>query len=419
MKKRLKIIISAYACNPYEGSEKSVGWGWVSAIARYHDLWVLTEELNKPDIEQKVREDPASVKNINFIFLPRRRWFWLEKICPPAYLWTYRLWQRYAYEVATQLHKEIRFDLAHQLTYVGFRVPGYLWKIDIPFVWGPIGGLENTPWQFLPVLGLKGALYYAARNIINSLQKRFLMMPKRAFKRASGGIIAATEGIKREILEWYELESEIICEVGPPATIAGKHSSRISGEPLLITWSGLHLPGKALPLLLKALSRLSWEIRWQLDILGNGACTRKWQRQSIKLGIDSRCRWHGWLPRDKAMKVVKESHVFVITSLKDLTSTVLLEALSLGVPVICPDHCGFKNVVTEHCGIKVPVENPFQLVSDLACAIKFFAENEDKRCLLAKGALTRIRDFSWAKKADEVNSIYLKKFDNYYKFPAS
>ena len=32
--RRLKILISAYACNPYKGSEEGVGWGWVTAIAR-------------------------------------------------------------------------------------------------------------------------------------------------------------------------------------------------------------------------------------------------------------------------------------------------------------------------------------------------------------------------------------------------
>ena len=43
---------------------------------------------------------------------------------------------------------------------VGYREPGYLWKIEKPFVWGPIGGLENSPWRFLPSLGIKGFMFY-------------------------------------------------------------------------------------------------------------------------------------------------------------------------------------------------------------------------------------------------------------------
>ena len=57
-------------------------------------------------------------------------------------------------------------------------------KINKPFVWGPIGGLENSPWRFLPSLGLKGFIFfYFGRNIINLWQRHFLLRPKKAVKR--------------------------------------------------------------------------------------------------------------------------------------------------------------------------------------------------------------------------------------------
>ena len=31
-------------------------------------------------------------------------------------------------------------DLIHQLTSISFREPGFLWRLDKPFVWGPISG---------------------------------------------------------------------------------------------------------------------------------------------------------------------------------------------------------------------------------------------------------------------------------------
>ena len=195
----------------------------------------------------------------------------------------YRLWQRDAFKIAKELHREIKFDIVHQLTYVGFRFPGHLWKLDIPFVWGPIGGLENTPWRFLPKFGLNGYLYYTGRNIINSFDKRFLPGPKKAFIKAQGGIIAATNGIRQEIRHWYGEKSAVICEIGPPSEVAQDHSLREPGELLKLSWSGQHLPGKALPLLLHALSRLSSKLKWQLDILGQGPCTKKWQPADKKV----------------------------------------------------------------------------------------------------------------------------------------
>jgi glycosyltransferase involved in cell wall biosynthesis len=262
------------------------------------------------------------------------------------------------------------------------------------------------------VLGFGGSIYYAGRNIINSLHKRFLSGPKKAFKKAGGGIISATEGIRREILRWYGEESEVICEIGPPPETAAGHSERKPGEVLKLSWSGLHLPGKALTLLLDALALLPGDIDWQLDVLGEGPCTKKWKKTAERLGIGGRCRWHGWLQRNEAVSIVHSSHLFIITSLKDLTSTVLLEALSQGVPVICPDHCGFSNVVTEDCGIKLPLRSLKQFESDLASAIAGLAGDEDRRRRLAKGALERIKDFSWEKKAEAVDAIYRRVLAN-------
>ncbi len=140
--------------------------------------------------------------------------------------------------------------------------------------------------------------------------------------------------------------------------------------------------------------------------MGDGPCRGKWQHLAEKSGINSSCTWHGSVPRDEAIRIVHQSHIFVITSLKDLTSSVLLEALSQGVPVLCPDHCGFTNVVTDNCGIKVPVIAPAQIESDLATAIVKLWSDEKERRRLAHGALERMQAFSWERKATQINAVY-------------
>jgi glycosyltransferase involved in cell wall biosynthesis len=416
-----KILVSAYACNPVRGSEEGVGWGWVTAMSRYHVLHVITAEFHRDSIEAAVSEEPDSFRNIHFHYVAHKPWhysissrLWLfieSSVLKPTMNYAYRLWQRDAYVLAKELHNKHKFDLVHQLTYVGFRFPGHLWKLDIPFVWGPIGGIENTPWRFLPAMGAYGCIYYLGRNIINSLHRQFLRGPKMAFKKAHGSIISATEGIRGEINRWYGEDSEVICEIGPPTTIGADYARRDSSEALRLSWSGQHLPGKALPLLLKALALLPAEIIWTLDILGAGPCTAGWKRLACELGLDERCVWHGWVARNTSVEIIHQSHIFVITSLKDLTSTVLLEALSQGVPVICPDHCGFSNVVTDDCGIKILVKTPRQLVHDISVAIIKLAQDEVKRQRLARGAIERIKDFSWDKKAEKINSIYMRAYN--------
>jgi glycosyltransferase involved in cell wall biosynthesis len=202
------------------------------------------------------------------------------------------------------------------------------------------------------------------------------------------------------------VDSEVIAETGPPGDAVATPSVRRDGEALRIAWSGDHQPGKALPLLLRALALLPADVRWTLEILGKGPCTVKWQRLARKLAVGDRCTWHDWLPRDRAVSLMHEAHLFAITSVKDLTSTVVMEALSQGVPVVCPDHCGFSDVVTDVCGIKVPADSVPGLVAGFEEAILRLWQDEDQRRRLATAALRRAREFTFERKAEAVDRIY-------------
>ena len=90
----------------------------------------------------------------------------------------------------------------------------------------------------------------------------------------------------------------------------------------------------------------------------------------------------------------------------------MLEALSRGLPVVCPDHCGFADVVNDDCGIKLPVETPRALVEQLELGILWFLAEENIRRGLAAGALVRSQDFSWDAKASQLQSIYESKLNH-------
>jgi len=405
-KPRFKVLVSAYACNPDMGSEWGVGWGWVKAISAYHDVWVITDTVNRKSIEKKMSARPERYTQVHFNYLPRSYYPLLTRLWMPTRVWTYNLWQKEAARLAQKLHEKIGFDLVHLVTFVGFRSPGLMWKMDIPFVWGPIGGMENTKWRFLPSMGIKGCLHFTARNLINTYQKRFLKAPKLAAQKASGNLIAATNGIKHEIVKYYGEEGHVICEIGPPEINGIKPISRKRHHLLRLAWSGVHVPRKSLPFLLYALDQVADDVNWGLDILGAGPCTKKWQKLATRLGLAEKCNWLGWVPRKVAVAVMGCAHVFVITSLQELTATVTLEAISQAVPVICPAYCGYGEVIDETCGIKTPLHSPSQFIEDLAGAITLLGRDEVLRFRLAQGALKRTCDFAWAKKARQIHRIY-------------
>ena len=39
---RIKIMVSAYACEPNLGTEMGVGWHWVLEMSKRFEVWVIT-----------------------------------------------------------------------------------------------------------------------------------------------------------------------------------------------------------------------------------------------------------------------------------------------------------------------------------------------------------------------------------------
>ena len=73
----------------------------------------------------------------------------------------YKKWQWKTYLIAKEICAEVNIDVLHQLNMIGFREPGYLWKLSkengVPFVWGPIGcRIENE--SFHPIEELSECL---------------------------------------------------------------------------------------------------------------------------------------------------------------------------------------------------------------------------------------------------------------------
>ena len=152
---RKNILVSAYACSPYKGSEPGVGWGFISELCKYHNLHIIVEEEKfKHEItEWLLRNNESDVaKYGKFYFIKKKRNRLLRKIWPPSYYYYYRKWHKDALRLSSNLIYERNIDICHQLTMVGYREPGYLWKLDVPFVWGPVGGAGFFPLRFLPRL---------------------------------------------------------------------------------------------------------------------------------------------------------------------------------------------------------------------------------------------------------------------------
>jgi glycosyltransferase involved in cell wall biosynthesis len=408
-KKRLKILIVAAAAHPEKGSEPGMGWGWVEALSKYHDLWVITGERegNREAIERRVQEVADLSKRIKIYYIPRPDGPYIERIWPLFYYRHYRQWHQKAFQLAEKLHKDIHFDLAHQLNMIGFREPGYLWCLSLPFVWGPVGGTANVPLRFASILGPCQFLYHLVKVTFNNTQLRYHKRVRAALERADG-FVTSTSDTRSTFLRVLSRDSVMINENGPPLNVQcnGQKRGHMSGQELKLAWSGLHLSRKALPIVLQALVLLPRECLWHLDILGQGPMTLRWQRLAIKLGINANCTWHGWVKKDDAINIVANADLFLFPSLHEGTPAVIFEALSVGVPVICLDHCGQADVVNKNCGIKIRITTPGRVIKSFANAIVHLLNNPYEVERLSRGALKRVEEFSWDKKALKMLNVY-------------
>lgn len=69
------------------------------------------------------------------------------------------------------------------------------------------------------------------------------------------------------------------------------------------------------------------------------------KKYADKHNINKHITWHGNIPREQVLRLMSDSHLHVISSLGDATTTVLFEAMSFAVPTMTLDHCGMAGVV--------------------------------------------------------------------------
>lgn len=100
---------------------------------------------------------------------------------------------------------------------------------------------------------------------------------------------------------------------------------------------------KRVGLLIAALSRLEAR-EFKLDVVGVGPLESELRALAERL-LPGRVKWHGRLPSTEVPGVVGRADCLVLPSRHDGWGAVVSEAIMVGTPAICSDHCGSAGVV--------------------------------------------------------------------------
>jgi glycosyltransferase involved in cell wall biosynthesis len=103
---------------------------------------------------------------------------------------------------------------------------------------------------------------------------------------------------------------------------------------------------KGLDIALRALAGITG-LKWRLHVIGSGPAAQPWRSLAEDLGIGARVSFTAALPYQDAMARLAKSDLLLLPSRYDGWGAVVNEALMLGVPVVCSDSCGAKDLLEE------------------------------------------------------------------------
>jgi glycosyltransferase involved in cell wall biosynthesis len=407
---RLRVLLSAYACEPGKGSEPGIGWNWALGLARAgHEVWVLTRANNQASIELALAAAPETDLHANLHFLyydlpPWARWWKRGGRGVRTY---YLLWQWGAYRRAQRLCRETRLDLVHHLTFGVFRQPSFMGRLGLPFVFGPVGGGETAPHSLRRSFPLRGILVDFARDVANWLVRVDPMMA--SVYRAAAVTLCKTAETLQRIPGRFHDKCRVHLEVGTreepqqQRLHAREERFRVLYVGRLVYWKGLHLGMMAFARLLKRHPEA------HLTVVGSGPEEAWLHALAERLGIDAAVTWIRWMERDAVLQIYPRHDLFLYPSLHDSSGNAVLEALAAGLPVVCLELGGPGELVDDSCGVRVYAGDPARVVRGLDRALGALADEPRLLNRMSQAAMRRAHgQYSWRRQIERMEALYFE-----------
>ena len=307
--------------------------------------------------------------------------------------------------------KNEKIDLIHQLNMIGFREPGYLWKIKrIPFVWGPIGGMNMVPMQYMKDAPIGIRIKYRLKNFVSCIQYKYSPRVLRTIKRADA-LLAANKASYDILTKLYpDKYVTLVNETGSNSNDVEvrKKSDKKTFD---ILWVGRFIPTKLLGLSLEVFSKLSSLPGLKVHIVGQAfddVDTEKYHRKANEMGIESICQWYGWVSHDEVQQLMQKSDIFFFPSVVEGTPHVVLEAIANCLPIVCFDTCGQAEAVDDTVGRKIQLSTPRESINLFTDTIKTLYKDRVLLASLSNGCINRKQQLSWDRKFAQLEEIYEK-----------
>ncbi len=400
----MKILLSAYECEPNRGREQGRGWNCALELAKLgHRVWVLTPSKNRVHIAPVLAEQ--TVENLTFVYLDDSDLIRRYVANKTGTILRYFLWQWKVLGIAQALDREHDFDLVHHVTMGSLTGGSWLWRLKKPFVFGPAGGGQIAPPAFKQYF--YGAWWTEAwRSLLVKHVIPFNPLSRETFSHTQL-VLAANRDTIALAHRMGASRAELFFDAGLPDNYFPPQPPRRSpSDTLRLFWVARMFPRKALRLALEAVAGLARSVPVTLTIAGGGTQQRELPGWIRDLGLEDRVKYLGFLSWDEVKAEYLEQDVMLFTSLRDTGGAQLLEAMALGLPIIALDHHGAGDHIPDRAGIKVPVTSPDETVQALTQAITYLYHHADERIAMGWVGFEYAKTQTWPKKVRKISQFY-------------
>ncbi len=398
--KRLKIFISAYACEPDQGSEIGVGWHWVLEMSRYFELWVLTRESNRHTIEPWITEHPE-FSGIHFLYYDWPKWarFWKKGLRGVRIY--YNLWQFCTNPMVKRTMIQNDIWIFHHLTY-----GNVLWKVSHYgqrqfFIWGPAGGVETIPKEYSNFYPLKMQwVEWLRRVMVRNL--KFNTGFKRRCRHANL-ILCKTEILRNQIPEQDRHKAIIFTDVAVdfPSDIPKVVKAAPNKIVEYITVGRLQ-PWRGFDLTIESFAQaLKKEQDIHLTIIGDGPDKKRLTNLIETMGITGQVTMTGAISIKRYRAYLLNCDVVVNAALKEGAVTVSFDSMAIGKPLICMDTTGYTRYFSNEYAEIIERQDRETTIKELTSSILKLT-NANLRYEMGKKAQQAGSHFTWHHHGEEI-----------------
>ena len=180
-------------------------------------------------------------------------------------------------------------------------------------------------------------------------------------------------------------------------------------EKCIFLVAGRMIYRKGLDFLLDALMGIPESMAYQVRVVGDGPELKHLRKRcKDNLNLASHVYFTGAIPYVEMEKEYEKADAFIMPSIRETTGTVLLEALSKGIPVITIHRFGGAAILDENTGWLYDGDSKEEYIDNLRKAILECISNPDEVVRRGANARKEAEKYTWQEKNKKYNEIYRK-----------